>query len=877
MSKPTFNKPGFCDNCPINKYTEGYVAPQEVEGSDKLIIGEAAGETEVRFGRPFAGLSGNYLNVMLKNAGEPREQWNVVNVLGCRPKDAKGNNTFPLGNQWPHTDQATARKAVEHCAKHHLAPFLTKKKWSKVLALGEQALRAATGKAGITYWRGSPLKFQWGLSEKPSVIPTYHPSFVGRSTEYTPIVIQDIGRTTELPKNSYRFNPSLEELKDWNPKVFAFDLEWDRNDNITVCGISDGYYQATVFSWKEEYVDFLKNLFENATDLIGWNIISADLPYFEKLGWNIKAKLHDTMLKQHLIQPDFPHTLAFASSVFTKAPFWKGRGKGEDDDEAADISGAPQYKTWNKDWAIPIEYGGYGGCKSEEDAYLLYNAYDTARSFEIEFPINTELEANDLAHVYWNLVVPVAKICKDITSTGWKLDTTRLDDIIKNLDEKIQELDAALPEGLRSFKQEKNINVPAPPGTYKEKTKKCRKCKKILTFTKPDQVITCCEREVPSGPMKEVKIIKQKSYEIVRPWASSEKVKAYARSKQLKIRKNYKTDRETADKYTRAHWATSHSEFRILNELVEFNTLRTNFAKDSLRDKHEVLFKILVHGTAEGRVSSSGKRRGIDLNIQNQPKQFRSVYIPSQPGHGTLDSDWASGENTLTAWFAQDWDLLDRIQNDPDFDEHTETAKWLFNVKEVDKGLRKQGKIVNHGMNYGMGYRKLLEEFHKNQIFEYTYTDTKEFIEIWRQKKEKIYQWQQRVVTAASRDGYLKNPFGRKRWLNMRDWHSKALAFLPASTLADMMLRCMVALYPSIYPSEIRNLGLNVARELPSGWYLRAQIHDSMVTIGPDEFKDEAMDVVGAVMGQKWPELNDLAIHVEHSYSGKGGSWGDCK
>ena len=92
-----------------------------------------------------------------------------------------------------------------------------------------------------------------------------------------------------------------------------------------------------------------------------------------------------------------------------------------------------------------------------------------------------------------------------------------------------------------------------------------------------------------------------------------------------------------------------------------------------------------------------------------------------------------------------------------------------------------------------------------------------------------------------------------------------------------MILRCMIALYTHKYPVEIYKLGLEVSRKLPEGWYLRAQIHDSLVTIGPNSLYKEAQQIVGDVMAQPWKELDNLFIKVEHSYSGMGKSLGDCK
>lgn len=868
-------KPDFCSRCPINHVTRGYVPPQ-VKPTHKLLVGEAAGENEANSGVPFVGKAGMYLNTMLKKADQPRDQWNVINVIGCQPP----GNVFPGSDAWTFTDKKDALTAVDYCRQKHLLPFLRSKQWEKVVALGGEALKATTNRTGISIWRGSPLPANWRGDKKPLVMPVYHPSYIGRMSQFYGISVNDLKKSLVVPEITRHFNDTS-ALTTYHPQRFAFDLEWDAQGNITICGISDKPHEAWVFAWDDRFIPYLKNLFENATDLIGWNIVSADLPHFERLKWNITAKLHDTMLKQHLVQPDFRHSLAFASSVFTNAPFWKGRAKTEDDESAEGVAGAPEYKTWDKAWAIPISAGGYGGCTSEEEAFYLYNAYDTCRSYEIEFPIDMALKQMDMEHVYWDVSLPVALICREITRDGWKLDSSRIASIQAELDEKIQRLDKLLPEGLRTYLVDQTRLVDAPPNTYKPKTKKCRKCKAEVLFESPGDQTCACGAILNSGNLNTYKKIRIPVKEQVIPWNSPAAIKEYAMAQGLKPGTNAKTQADTVDQHIRQQWAKTNKEFAILNELTKAATLRKTFAKDALTNESRMYFNILVHGTAEGRVSSSGQRKGIDLNIQNQPKAIRKIYIGDTPEDGIYNHDYVSGENTLTAWFSQDYERLERMRSEPDFDEHAELGRVLFNC-DCGKGteneyLRRPAKIVNHGMGYGMGRVKLLSELHNAGFLHYTLADSREFIERWRVTNAKTHEWQKQVIAQVEKDGYLKNPFGRTRWFHSRDWAGKALAFLPASTLADITLRSMIALYPDRFAHVISRLELGVARALPSTWKLRCQVHDSLVTLGDDRDKDQANEVVSAVMSQPWKALGGFHLLVESEYSGKGGSWGDCK
>ena len=129
-----------------------------------------------------------------------------------------------------------------------------------------------------------------------------------------------------------------------------------------MCGLTDKSYTSICVPFVEPFISELKRIFEAAEVIIGHNIVDADTAYFEKLGWNVSAKLHDTMLAQHLIQPDYRHGLAFVASVFTNKVFWKGKGEEQEDEAGNILPAGAQWKTWDSPDAIPREFGGYGGC-----------------------------------------------------------------------------------------------------------------------------------------------------------------------------------------------------------------------------------------------------------------------------------------------------------------------------------------------------------------------------------------------------------------------------------------------------------------------------------------------------------------------------------
>jgi len=875
------NRPDFCSKCQISHLTTGYV-PLLDSGYDELIVGEAAGKEEAQQGKPFVGGAGSWLNNLLRLARVSRARYSIINTIGCRPPE----NIYPLDPKWKFTDRQTAREAVAYCEHHHLEPALRKRKWKRILALGNWALISLTGKRGISLWRGSPLQLKlYDKSTPPVVMPTLHPANIMRDTTYFDVVKHDITRSLVVPKENYKLFASHEDLAKFQSTEFAFDLEWDREGNITLCGLSDGYYSALVTDITPESLVELKRIFESATDLIGQNIIQADLPMFAKLGWNITAKLHDTMLKQHLVQPMYKHDLGFIASVWTQGVFWKGRGE-EEEDEYGESYERQQWRTWDHPDSIPVEFGGYGGCASADEAYRLYNGRDTSKAFEVNIPLSQALKQHNLENLYWNSQVPVAIICQEITQAGWKIDPWRVDTIRRDLESQIAKLESQLPLGLAPYDESVTKLVPAPPGTFKPKAKKCKGSKKLGTshdvteiiFTDvSDKLCPVCNTVIKPPKLVEQKRIRVPDTKRIIPWNSSQKVIKYAEAKGIKVENDRKTGNKSADKGARKVWSKHHPEFLTVNDLKVKQTLCSNFTKESWKDLHRVLYSIKVHGTKEGRFSCVGVRRGLDPNLQQMPKSARKLFIPDHPEWGFLQADWKSGENMLTAHLANDTDRLTRLRQ-PGYNEHIDIASRMFNrqVTKDDEIYYKAGKKLNHMRNYGAGPQKVQEAILEETGTLFPLKEVKGFIDEWKVLNKGTAIWQAETVKLVEQVGYLVNPFGRKLWFQSRDFATKALAFLPASTLADIMIRSMIALYGDRFSEELMNLRVGKSTTIIEPWRFMIPVHDSFVFQGPQESHREMGERLRTVMSQPWVQLDNFSLEVELEWSGVGGSWGDC-
>ena len=851
-------------------------------------------EEDIAKGAPWLGGYGSFLNNLLTKAGISRKESTLTNTICCQPP----GGLHPSDVKWHYTSRGDARSALAYCSHHFLEPIVRGRTWDKIIAVGEQALQALTNRKGILVWRGSPLPTKWDNSQL-KVLPTLHPTDLFKDMNMSSVVVNDLRKQPLAVPENYNLYADADALSRFTSPVVSLDFEWDGDENVTIAGVSGRFYEALVGTWDgTSNTEQFRRILEEATDLIGHNLITAECKHIDKWGWKLKARLHDTMLKQHLLQPSFKHGLGFVGSVYTNKVFWKGKGI-ETEDQDGQVEVKYQWRTWNTPEAIPRSIGGYGGCSSADEAFRLYNARDTEGTFQINHQLDVQLQKWDLEKIYWNVALPIAHICSDISDAGIRINHDKLAEIREELQEEITKNEQLLPEGLRPFEKPITRSVPAPAGTYKQKSKICKGKRKAahdpitFTFRAPGETAECpsCGRVLEAGKISPLKRVKVPDTEIVRPYMSSPKVMVYARAQGLKIPVNRKRGTEAAYFNARKGWARTNPEFRILDNIKDAATELNTFAKEAMQGVDRLYFRLNPTGTSEGRFSSSGKRKGIDPNIQNQPDSTRKIYVPDQATYSLIELDYSSGENFLTAYLANDYTRLSRLRT-PGYSEHLELARQIFDCPDLTKspedirefwGQRISGyaaydigKHANHGGNYGMTHVKLQEYLEMNGIF-FSTKQCKDIIEARKALNPETSRWQDETIRRAERDGYLRNPFGRIRWFSTRDISTKALAFLPASTLADIIIRAMIAHYPHRFSAECVNLGLTKVSELCYAWRIAAQIHDSLVMQGPHDEAMEQARRTKALMEQPWTELQGFSLGVEVKMGVPGASWGELK
>jgi len=122
-----------------------------------------------------------------------------------------------------------------------------------------------------------------------------------------------------------------------------------------------------------------------------------------------------------------------------------------------------------------------------------------------------------------------------------------------------------------------------------------------------------------------------------------------------------------------------------------------------------------IHTSYNQTVTATGRLSSSDPNLQNIPirteegRQIRSAFI-AREGWRLLSADYSQIELRILAHCSEDPILIEAFLNEEDI--HTRTATEVFEVfpEMVTPELRRQAKVINFGILYGMGAFRLSQE-----------------------------------------------------------------------------------------------------------------------------------------------------------------------
>lgn len=270
-----------------------------------------------------------------------------------------------------------------------------------------------------------------------------------------------------------------------------------------------------------------------------------------------------------------------------------------------------------------------------------------------------------------------------------------------------------------------------------------------------------------------------------------------------------------------------------------------------------------LHTTFNQDVAATGRLSSTDPNLQNIPirtelgRKIREAFVPSE-GNVFVSADYSQFELRLAAVLSGDEKMINDFNAGTDI--HAKTAADVHGIPldQVTKAQRRDAKVVNFGVLYGMGPHALATNTGM------TFAAAKTFIEEYFKVRYKIKEYIDATIKQAHTEGYVETYYGRRRPTPdvkssnflVRSSAERAAANMPVQgTEADLMKRAMIEV-----DKKLGDLGEQIL-----------QIHDSILVECPEENAQHVGDLLKTTMEAIAPEL-PIELQVDVSV---GKNWGE--
>lgn len=854
-----------CATCALYGDGKGFVPADGYPHLGVLIVGEAGGEHEAAYGKPFVGAAGSYLNRVLKRAALRREDFAVANVLSCRPPDNKLLN------------QPYEEAAISSC-RPLLDATIDRLKPKTIIALGSIPLRRLTGATSITRYRGFVLPGPAGSW----VVPTFHPSYLlprrgqAKTSRFVGAVAFDIKKAVEIARTGFS-RPAGYYLCDPPPSVaMSFVLEYEAAlaadpDTYLSADIETPYklktpdeqaltggdeeeeedtqedtadvaepilrisfafrpHYAMSVPWLPPYLPLIQRLLGSAGRKVFWNG-GFDVPVLRRNGMRVEGPIVDAMWAWHVLQSDLDRGLESVSSFYTSLLPWK--------------------HTSNEDPAK-------------------YNAIDSDAALQNMLGIEKALRTNGQWSIFNRHVVELDPILYQMGQVnGVCIDREAQDKLRTFLaGEKARLLAEAqhlVPEEVKPLKTLKRPRDGYTAIAQMVSYRFCSACGQE-NVSKSHPCVKKGEGQVLQG-FKDGTVYQTRLE--FNP-NSRTQLLAYMLHFGHPLGKDPRTKKDTLDKKhvegLKKKYGAKHPIYKVALDLRLVSKTLGTYVVGFQPDSRGRIYTLYTHAPSTLRLSSRA------VNLQNVSARSENPYaaqvrrtIIASPGHVFVEADSSAIEAVMVGRLmgSEQYELLARqgvhaylccVELGIPF-----TPENVAKVKKEHEELYARCKRVVHGTNYGMGPGLMAAQY--PEAFP-TSTAARKLQEVYFAACPGLAEWQDQVRLVAHKQTYIVNPWGYRHYFYdvfsrnakgervQADDAKRCVAFLPQSSAAAFMKDTLLILWKE-HPW--------VRAFMPAN----GSIHDSVCLDVPEARRDEAVELLGRVMTRAIPEMGGLRVGAE--------------
>jgi DNA polymerase-1 len=283
----------------------------------------------------------------------------------------------------------------------------------------------------------------------------------------------------------------------------------------------------------------------------------------------------------------------------------------------------------------------------------------------------------------------------------------------------------------------------------------------------------------------------------------------------------------------------------------------------------------LQTGTTTGRMSSNNP------NLQNIPigtergRKIRHGFVADK-GNVLVAFDYSQIELRIAAILSGDEKLLKIFKDGEDI--HTAVAAEVFDVTpdKVDKEMRRQAKVINFGILYGMGVNALKDNLGSDR------ETAQDFYNKYFESYDGLAKYLDKVKADTARAGYTTTMFGRRRYF---EGFKSPLPFIRAQaermainapiqgSQADLIKLAMVKI-----DKYLRDEGLDKVDKKTGVSKVRliSQIHDEVIYEMPEAVAKKIQGDIKKIMEKTITSRETAGVPIIAECS-IGPNWGNLK
>ena len=232
-----------------------------------------------------------------------------------------------------------------------------------------------------------------------------------------------------------------------------------------------------------------------------------------------------------------------------------------------------------------------------------------------------------------------------------------------------------------------------------------------------------------------------------------------------------------------------------------------------------------VHTTYHQTIAATGRLSSTEPNLQNIParqawsERIRGAF-EAEPGNLFVGADYSQIELRIAAHLSGDTNLTEAFVRGEDI--HRKTAAVVFGVEPlaVTDDMRRQAKVFNFGILYGMG------AFGLAQAADIDQKSAGKFIEAYFERFSGVAQYLEVSKTFAREHGYVETELGRRRSVPEIQSHNVQVARSGERMAVNMPVQGLAA--------DIMKLAMIAADQMAETTYpgtaqMLLQVHDEII------------------------------------------------